>query len=103
VRPGERVLGTVAAGHPPDSVANAGQDGATPRWFVTLDLDGREVSGSDVVTIAFSPADAACESSESLELDRFAEGTAVDSIRVGNSTDDMSPPIIGATDVTVEC
>jgi hypothetical protein len=95
--------GTVVTEIPPEHVIDAGPDRATPRWFLTLDLGGRRIAGTATVTIAFDPADASCTQDGQPNLDDFSEGAPVDFRRVGKDADTSSPPVISATDVTVEC
>ena len=99
---GSAYSGTVVAEFPPAAVDEA-STGGQPRWIVTLDLEGRSVAGTGIVSIAFPAAEADCQGDGVVSLDRFRVGSPVTFTRVGDSADTSDPPVIGAKDVEVPC
>jgi hypothetical protein len=73
------------------------------RWVVTVDLDDDRVGGGSTVQIAFDSSEFSCVEGHAIDASALLVGSPLTFVRVGDDFDAMSPPIIGARDVTAEC
>jgi hypothetical protein len=70
---------------------------------MTVSLNDKAVEGADVVQIAFDVGDMQCQDGGEVDLTDVEPGTSVSFRRVGDGVDAMSPPIIAAQDVVINC
>jgi hypothetical protein len=70
---------------------------------MTVSLVDKDVDGAEIVQIAFDDGDMRCQDGENMDPKLIELGASVAFRRVGDGVDQMSPPIISAREVVVDC
>ena len=77
--------------------------GERDRWGVTVQLEGDEVLGTDVVFVGFDGDELTCDGGGMLDPGALEPGNELTFVRVGDEVDTSSPPGISGEDLRAEC